>query len=81
MTNPEYDALNLLSDVELEVEEVAALVFVTWDSFENGGFKPELEDYAPALRTLRYKATELEKHFKEAHEKLWNVHKEAGAAG
>ena len=85
MSSKLYDVIGEFEDIDVRTEEVSALAFVTWDSFENGGFKVEKEDYAPALRALYYKTLEYEKQFKAALEKLLTLYhehnKEAGAAG
>lgn len=85
MSSELYDVIGDFEDLDLRTEEVAALAFVTWDSFENGGFKVEKEDYVPALRALYYKTLDYEKQFKAAMEKLMTSYqehnKEAGAAG
>lgn len=76
MTEQQYNILGEFEEIDLEVEELSALAFVTWDNFENGGFKVEKEDYAPALRTLYHKALALEKHYKESLQRLMDSHHE-----
>ena len=71
-----FDALNRMEDLDLECEEVAALAYTIWDSFENGNFKCEVEDYAPALRLMRLKTLEVKKNFKETIQQLYDSLKE-----
>lgn len=65
-----FDALNRMDDLDLKCEVVAALAYTTWDSFENGSFKCEIEDYAPMLLLMHLKTLEVKKSFKEALEQL-----------
>lgn len=81
MSSKLYDVIGEFEDLDVRTEEISALVFVTWDSFENGGFKVEKEDYAPALRALYHETLDYKKQFKKAMERLVDLyHKEEGAA-
>lgn len=81
MSSKLHDVIGEFEDLDVRTEEVAALAFVTWDSFENGGFKVEKEDYAPALRALYHEILDYKKQFKTALERLVDLyHKEEGAA-
>ena len=81
MSSKLYDVIGEFEDLDVRTEEVVALAFVTWDGFENGGFKVEKEDYAPALRALYHKTLDYKKQFKTALERLVDLyHKEEGAA-
>ena len=60
------EAEEKLSFIELDVDAVKALAFVTWDSFTNGEYQPEIESYAPALRVLMEQADKLHENYKKA---------------
>lgn len=73
-------------DIAEVVDQVSSLVFVTWDSFENGAFMPEHESYSPVLRNLleqmralkeRYEA--MAKAVTELHERIKSSEKEGVA--
>lgn len=81
MSSKLYDVIGEFEDLDVRGDELAALAFVTWDSFENGGFKVEKEDYAPALRALYHETLDYKKQFKTALERLLDLyHKKEGAA-
>lgn len=73
------EVIRQLEEIDIECDKIAALAFITWDSFENGGFKPEIESYAPALKLMCEQAEELRHSFRKALESLYEVEK-AGAA-
>ena len=81
MSSKLYDVIGEFEDLDVRTEEISALAFVTWDSFENGGFDVEKEDYAPALRTLYHETLDYKKQFKTALERLVDLyHKKEGVA-
>ncbi|MCI5679283.1 MAG: hypothetical protein MR278_04810 [Bacteroidales bacterium] len=73
------EVIRQLEEIDIECDKVASLAFVTWDSFENGGFKPDIESYAPALKLMCERAAELRHSFRDALDSLYKVEK-AGAA-
>ncbi len=73
------EVIRQLEEIDIECDEVASLAFVTWDSFENGGFKPDIDSCAHALKLMCEHAGTLRRDFRDALESLYKV-KKAGAA-
>lgn len=73
------ELLDELEDVEQKCEEIAALSFVTWNSFTNNRFCVDTKDYEPVLRVLMDHATRLDMEFKGILSRLYD--KEKGGAG
>lgn len=73
------EVIRKFEEIDIECDKVAALAFVTWDSFENGRFKPDIDSYAPALKLMCERAAELRNSFREALDSLYEAEK-AGAA-
>ena len=74
------EVIRQLEEIDLECDKIAALAFITWDSFENGGFKPEIDSYSPALKLMCEQSTKLQKDFRAALEHLYKATKEGAAA-
>lgn len=72
------DTVFELEDISLKCEEMAALAFVTWDSFANGRFGVEPSGYEPVLRVLMDQAAQLKKEFSDILDRLHD--KEKGGA-
>ena len=59
---------------------INALAFTTWDSFENGSFEREIDDYAPLLRLMYEQATALKAKIENIAVSLRGALKEGGSA-
>jgi len=69
------ELLDGLEDIDQKCEELASLAFVTWNSFSNGRFSIEREDYEPVLRVLMDHAVQLEKELKDIISRMYDKKK------